>query len=299
MEKIRSILFIVFLLFSCADKADIYTTSQHIVLEKSWKFRPGDNEAYASVSFDDSQWDSIEINNAWRNQCYGGYYGYGWYRTKIFLSSALKDSSYFKDSLKIYLGKIGEFDQVYLNGYLIGENNKFVPLNTIDTSIKDTIRYTDIPRMYNLPVNDKRLLWNKYNILAVRVYSPYDYAAGLYSGLPYIAMKSLEDYLLIDKNSFYKVDTLDKIDTNLVIRNVSSKITTQGMLTVRARNVEKESDLLDSNYYISLKPGEKKSIPVTIATTTDRVSCSFLYRDALSKTEIREVDTLPYVLWKD
>src|SRR5258706_14525400 len=89
------------------------------------KFKTGDNIAWNQSGFDDSKWDILQTNMGWDEQGYKDYNGFAWYRMHIKISSFLKEQAYWKDSLRIYLAKIDDADEVYLNGVLIGKKGSF------------------------------------------------------------------------------------------------------------------------------------------------------------------------------
>lgn len=131
---------IILLLFMSALK--LFAQEETIKFAETWKFIQGDNLEYAKPDFNDSQWKSLRVDRVWESQGYDPYDGYAWYRVKIFIPSSLKDKAYLKDSLKIFLGKINNFDQTFLNGKIIGINGKNVPSNAIITN-----EFTNAPQI--------------------------------------------------------------------------------------------------------------------------------------------------------
>lgn len=63
-------------------------------------------------------WDKIMVPGHWEKQGYRHYDGFAWYRTTFELP-ANRD----KSDLVLILGKIDDFDEVYINGELIGATN--------------------------------------------------------------------------------------------------------------------------------------------------------------------------------
>ena len=84
-------------------------------LSGQWKFHLGDNKQWRSESVNDELWSAIKVPAAWENEGYDQYDGYAWYRTKFRLPDKLKNQT-----LYLVLGKIDDYDYVYLNGTLIG-----------------------------------------------------------------------------------------------------------------------------------------------------------------------------------
>jgi sialate O-acetylesterase len=87
-----------------------------LVLSGKWKFHLGDNKQWASGNFDDESWNEINVPSEWENEGYRDYDGYAWYRTTFKIPQQLKD-----EVLYLSLGKIDDYDYVYINGECIGE----------------------------------------------------------------------------------------------------------------------------------------------------------------------------------
>jgi len=83
-----------------------------IDLNIPWKFKPGDNMAWATPANDDSKWVSLLPNKNWEDQGYPKLDGFAWYRIKFLLPSSLKEKALMKDSLQFLLGRIDDCDQV-------------------------------------------------------------------------------------------------------------------------------------------------------------------------------------------
>ncbi|MBN2416371.1 beta galactosidase jelly roll domain-containing protein [bacterium] len=108
-----------------------------------WKFAPGDDDARASAAFDDADWRDVVVPAFWEYQGYPELDGFGWYRT-----SFLTDGADPEDDLILVLGRINDFDQVWLNGEKIGETGSFTPdeLTPHGTTIWQQQRLYSVPR---------------------------------------------------------------------------------------------------------------------------------------------------------
>ncbi len=91
-----------------------------------WKFRTGDDMAWAQTNFDDSSWKSIDLTPpprsapvGWTKQGYANYSGFAWYRLRVEVQGANH-----KLSLKMP-DQADDTYQVYVNGNLVGEFGKF------------------------------------------------------------------------------------------------------------------------------------------------------------------------------
>ena len=195
-------------------------------LEAGWKFKTGDDLNWAAKDLNDSSWSDILPGRNWEDQGFEDYNGFAWYRVKFHLPLVLKKNSSFKDSLVIFLGKIDDNDQTYLNGRLIGQNNK-----TIDRSIsdvKDELSGSNfnwnIPRKYVLSTNDSLLRWDEENVLAIRVYDQGG-PGGIFTDKQQIRMLDIEDYIHININlSTFAIKDRGEFSRSFVITNSSSSL---------------------------------------------------------------------------
>ncbi|MEM1405511.1 MAG: beta galactosidase jelly roll domain-containing protein [Bacteroidota bacterium] len=67
---------------------------------------------------DEADWEKIMVPIPWEKQGYRRYDGFAWYRTTFELPEGQS-----KENLVLLLGKIDDFDEVYVNGELIGATN--------------------------------------------------------------------------------------------------------------------------------------------------------------------------------
>ena len=121
-----------------------------------WKFSiHRDGDVYAA-DFDDSDWKSIRVPERWDDQGYANFDGTAWYRTKFTVDDKLQS----RDDLYLVLGKIDDYDKVYLNG------EQFARTEYLDSYS----RYSrgnayKLYRVYKLPKSKLK----KENVLVVEV----------------------------------------------------------------------------------------------------------------------------------
>lgn len=151
--------------------------AQQVNLEGQHKFSPGDNPIWSSPEYNDSKWGRINVPGTWQSQDIKPKNGIGWYRIHFTAPANIQDPA-------ISLGRIGNSDEVFLNGRKIGSEgivgNKFVEAEKVE-------------RLYKLPKN--LLKFNDSNLLAVRVINIYS-EGGILEGN--IAVGSY-DSLLVEK----------------------------------------------------------------------------------------------------
>jgi hypothetical protein len=226
-----------------------------IPLNTEWKFTTGDNPEYAASAFDDSGWKNIQVDKIWEEQGYDPYDGYAWFRFKVVIPSGLYKQAYLQDSLRLFLGKINNYDQTFLNGKIIGINGKNVAENTIlDTSfLAAPISLWDYERKYILPVDDPRIFWDKENVIAVRVYDQGG-QGGLYTGNQKISMVNIKDYLVFDNNTNPFVFGDGTIGKVFRIKNISNVLALKGTLKIRAINKVSGDEVYKLDKKVVLEP---------------------------------------------
>jgi sialate O-acetylesterase len=137
----------------------LFTTSiprPEVALSGTWKFSPGDNEEWKQEHCDESGFAEIPVPSYWQNTGYPQLHGYAWYRKAFTVPTPPTDKT-----LVLMLGKIDDFDAVYLNGTLIGSTG---PVE--QPSKDDGVAYYAQNRNYFFPAS----LLKETNIIAVRVY---------------------------------------------------------------------------------------------------------------------------------
>ncbi|MCX6306549.1 MAG: putative Ig domain-containing protein [Bacteroidetes bacterium] len=188
---------LLFLIISCNRTNE----PNALLLDTGWKFKTGDDPAWATAAFNDSSWGTIDPKKIWEDQGYKGYDGFAWYRCTVLIRSSMKDETKMTDSLQILLGKIDDCDQVFLNGELIGENGKSIYTSSpaSDGFIK-TQGMWNVERRYVLAAGDPRIHWDKENLVAVRSYDQGG-AGGMFGKTFKISMVGLGDHLKLDLTS--------------------------------------------------------------------------------------------------
>ncbi len=240
-------------------------TSDSVQLNHGWKFRPGDNLDYAAPSFNDSQWVPIQVDRNWENQGYEKLDGFAWYRIKFLVPSRMKDIAYLKDGLRIFLGKINNFDQSFLNGKVFGINAQLVTADTpIDTAFtKADMSMWNVSRSYVLPCDDPRILWGKENVIAIRVFDEGG-LGGLFTGDANIRMVDIKDYLAFDNGARPFVFKGNEVRKNFTMKNTSSDHSIKGTMTIKAENKLTRMELWRKVSEVELDPGKSKSYEVSV-----------------------------------
>jgi hypothetical protein len=206
------------LLFTCFT---VY--AQQKITLASAKFKTGDNMQWKDATFNDAAWKMIKTNETWEDQGYN-YDGYAWYRFHFKLPASLKTNSYWKDSLRIFLAKIDDVDETFLNGEKIDQTGSF-PSDTGGYEDK-----YDVTREYHIGANSKLLHWDKENVLAVRVYDGGG-GGGIFDATPFINMMDIIDGASV---SIIKNDN-NKDQYNITVSN-GLQLKLNGTLTVSLKD---------------------------------------------------------------
>ncbi len=194
------------------------------LLKFEWKFKTGDNSAWAWPEYDDSAWETIEAGTDWENQGHGTYDGFAWYRQKVFISEDLREEAAENGGLILRLAKIDDSDVTYFNGQILGSTGELPPEYESGYGVL---------RTYTIPMD--RIGWNAQNTIAVRVYD--GGGGGGIVGTPVsLTVKGMEDLLLITP-IMERQDNLvlseDPVLLNLQVENKMKK-TVEGNLLVTA-----------------------------------------------------------------
>jgi hypothetical protein len=255
---------LIILLSACESKV---RKNDFVDLNKGWKFKTGDNLDYAKPDFDDRNWKNIEVNKTWNEQGYPKYVGFAWYRLRVFIPNSLKENAALKDSLVFNLGKIDDFDQVFLNGEMIGENTQSTePGSEVKDSFKELDNSLwDKHRRYVLPSDSKLIKWDEENVIAIRVYD-WGVAGGIFSGDLSIKMSQLSDYLKFEMNRGTFESDGENFIKNIILENTSVFYTIRTNFMIELKDNINDEVLHESVEQIELLPNEKREIVLHFKT---------------------------------
>ena len=261
-------------------------SAQEISLDKGWKFTTGDSAQWASPNYNDQHWKPINIFQAWEAQGYPNYDGFGWYRLHVVIPSSLLKKAYLKDSIRINLGIVDDNDETYLNGKLIGE------YGGRGGDIK-TSHYG--PRFYVIATNNPAILWDKENVLAVRIFDTGG-DGGIYGDVHKMVMADLMDNVSINTEADFSFGENNSLNKNIKLVSASNYLY-KGKLVVTVTDPENDKTIsqktIDAEftagkpliYLVNLdKPG-KKSYRV-----------NYLFTEEKSGKSISKSEGTPYVL---
>lgn len=284
----------ILLFFAGCNRPTVNTLS----LAGAWKFHPGDNPEWMAPDVNDREWQEILPDRTWESQGFENLDGYAWYRLKVLIPSSIKKQSYFKDTLLFELGKIDDSDQTFLNGALLGENNRtFDPGTEADTGIAALSGIWNTPRIYKVSVTDPRIRWDEENTLAVRVWD-HGGAGGIVASHPRIRMKDIRDYLSLDiSTSPFQVEDQTTFEKTVALDNSSHTLDFSGDLEIKVTNNISGEEIFATRMPVTVPKNEELSKSVRFVLDTP-VSCTFDARfiPAMKGGTIERSTGVPYIL---
>jgi len=264
-------------------------TAQDIKIDKGWKFKTGDQPDWASPVLNDSGWQAIEVGKPWEVQGYPDYNGFAWYRVHVMIPSSIREKSYLKEKLKIDLGKIDDGDEVYLNGIFLGRNagrNMDIKQGPYDAL-----------RSYTLSLNDRRIFWNKENLIAVRVYD-HGGDGGMYEGNYGISVMDVTDYVVINTNdNGFQFGADKKVSKKIMLQSTSEQYDFTGKLRIIITDPVSGAQVFKQTIgtdFAKTRPFEYTYKAVLSENKSYEVTYSFI--EDRSKKEIIAKEGIPYIL---
>jgi alpha-galactosidase len=261
--------------------------SQDISITNGWKFKTGDSSVWATKNFDDKDWAPIKIGELWETQGYPNYDGFAWYRLHIVIPSSIKERSFLKEKLRIDLGMIDDGDEFYLNGMLIGKNGG--KTNDIKQGVYD------VQRTYMLSLNDQRILWDKENVIAVRVFDSGG-GGGMYDGKYGIGVADVVDYISINTSGNFQFNGR-QVSKKIVLESTSDKYDFSGKLRISvedpATHLVVFKQIIGADF-AKTRPFEytyKANVPENKSYTV-----TYLFQETRTNKTISATDGIPYIL---
>jgi len=274
-------------LLTCLVTALIFRgTAQEISINKGWKFAIGDSTQWASPTYNDQKWKPISLGRSWERQGYKGEDGFGWYRLHLVIPSSIKEKAYLKDSLRIVLNNVDDNDEVYLNGNLVAKyGGKGGDIKTGNYG----------PRRYTIAANNPAILWDKENVLAVRIFDTGG-DGGMYGHKFTIGMADLLDP--VDVNTDAEFSYGDNNSLNKAIKlTTTSGYTFKGKLAFKVTDPENNSVIYDKTNDVEFTASKPFTYTFSIARLEKRsYLVSYTFTEEKSGRSITKTDGTPYVL---
>lgn len=151
--------FLFALLLLTALPAAAQTAADSVALDGPWRFRQGDDAAWASPALDDRAWRTVAVPGEWETEI-GEYDGFGWYRRQVALPDGMRGAP-----VGIRFGTVGDAFELYWNGVRIAGAGRMPP------------RFVEgvTPILFLVPDSVLAKAQGGRHVLAVRVYNDYAY----------------------------------------------------------------------------------------------------------------------------
>lgn len=159
---------------SCLMLSGCTQNQMEVNLSGSWKISDSDTIDASSPSFDDSEWQEVTLPGPLSSERGKQVH---WLRIHFFLPERLAEND-----LSLFMGKLWDVDESYLNGVKIGQTGSLAP---------DFFSSWNVDRWYRLPQN---ILHSGDNVISVRIFSN---QKALFPGKPFIGKTHM-----VEKNAF-------------------------------------------------------------------------------------------------
>jgi len=223
------------------------------LLKFEWKFKTGDNSAWAWAEYDDSAWETIEAGTNWENQGHETYDGFAWYRQQVFIPEDLREKAAENGGLILRLARIDDSDVTYFNGQILGSTGGLPP--------DYESGYGEL-RAYTVPMD--RVGWGAQNTIAVRVYDGGG-GGGIVGNPVSLTIKGMEELLSITpmmEREDHLVLNEDPVKLDLQVGN-KMKQAVEGTLLVTA-TTDFGKVVLDIAKEVKVRSGGTKQIPLEL-----------------------------------
>jgi hypothetical protein len=266
-------------------------------LTRGWRFQPGDNLAFAAPAFDDRAWEPAATGLPWQKQGHPKLGGMAWYRLRFTLPNSLRGRDALKEGVKLALGRIGDCDQVFLNGQLAGSDGLDLPTGSVPDpgfqGLQDSFR--TLERVYTLPARDPRLRWGRENVLAVRVRQT-DYEGGFLSSGQSLTMATAADLTALDAPT-RPFAFQGQIPTKTFrLTNRAQGHALKGTLRIQATGALTGRALLDRTFPLALPPGASKALTFALPPLDEAAATTYSLRVGKGAWVDLAREACPYVL---
>ncbi|WP_420126981.1 diguanylate cyclase [Longimicrobium sp.] len=151
--------FLLALLFLLATPVAAQAAADSVALDGPWRFRQGDDAAWARPGLDDGAWRTLSVPGSWDEQI-GDYDGFGWYRREVVLPEGMRGAP-----VGIRFGTVGDVFELYWNGIKVGGAGRMPP---------DFVEGVT-PSLFLVPDSVLAKAADGRHVVAVRVYNDYAY----------------------------------------------------------------------------------------------------------------------------
>ena len=261
-------------------------SAQDITLTNGWKFKIGDSAEWASAKYNEEAWKDIRVDVPWEMQGYPDHDGFGWYRLHLVIPSSLKEKAILKDSIHFDLGYIDDGGEVYLNGQLIYKNWK---TGNIQNGLYG-------PGSFSLKADDPSILWNKENVIAVRVFDSAG-DGGMYGDNFKIHMVALVDYVNINTDSGFVFGPKNYLSKTIRLKATGNVYKYNGRLGLKVLDPETNEVIYEN----TITAAFTKQHPFIYTFTKNFLQkksyiLTYTFTEKKSGSQISKTMAIPYIL---
>jgi len=296
------LIFLIFLFtgWSCTNNRPAGNSgTAAVLLGNQWQFKTGDDLNWANPSYNDSLWQVLNVNETWEKQGVASYNGYAWYRVRFYLPSKIKNQALLKDSLQFVLGKIDDYDQVFLNGHFLGQNGKTFPPNTnAPADFIHTRSVYDVPRVYVLSVGDLRLKWDADNVLAVRMFDSGG-PGGLYGKTERkVSMRDWNDYMELDiQRHPFQLAERNRFLKTIVLKNRHPSWKFQGELQIKVFDDNQNKQVFQKTERLMVPAGAQQKFAFDFpGNWAIPYKARFILKEKSTDRLLEKAELVPYIL---
>jgi len=260
-------------------------SAQSISIHKGWKFKIGDASDWSSPNYNDNTWKAADVSIPWEEQGYPGVNGYGWYRLHITIPSSIKEKAFLKDSVHFNLGDLDDGGEVYLNGKLVYKNYK---------DGENITKGFYGPGTFSVAANDPAILWNKENVIAVRLFDTGG-AGGMYGDDFRLHMVTVTDNVVVNTEGdfIFGANTISKT-IKLVAKGSYNY---RGKLNCKVTDPETGKTIYDKTVDAAFTMKKPFAYTVTADPLLKRAyRINYTFTESKSGEHISQVEETPYIL---
>jgi alpha-galactosidase len=262
-------------------------SAQDISLTKGWKFKIGDSTTWSTVQYNDQGWKAADVSIPWEEQGYPNTDGFGWYRLHTTIPSSLKEKAYLKDSLHFDLGNLDDGGEVFLNGKLVYKNYK----NGGD--IKSGLYG---PGSFSLSVHDPVILWDKENVIAVRLFDTGG-AGGIYGDKFRLHMVDLMDNVAFNTDGDFIYGGPNSLSKSVKIKASGGTYDFTGKLNFKVIDPETNNVIYEKTNNANFSAHSPFTYTFTIGSLQKRsYDLTYTFTDNRSGKQISKTEGTPYIL---
>ena len=256
--------------------------AQDISISKA-RFQKGDDLNWAKSDFNDASWNTIDMTKNWDDQGYVINQNYAWYRVHLTIPSNLIKGADQQRIVVFNLPKADDTDECYLNGKLIGKTGRMPG---------DKGGYASAwsaPRRYAVDAKSGGILWDKDNVLAIRVYNGGE-PGGLFDKPLTVSVPNAIEGIAM---RFTDVNS-DKAHCDVEVTN-AFPLVTSGTLAIEV--IDRDANTVISRTAKKVAP--KKDKPVRISIPYDKQKSCLLvasFTDSKTGKAVKYRQPLKYIL---